>query len=209
MTNYDRVRTPQVARPRWAATPGPSQKENPVYTRQMPQTTLADRLPAYLMYFLWKAVTFVVISPIYLAVIAEGLRISVPALGQKLYKVAIPGFHVFGEYVVTRRLDLAVCMALVLLFAVWWLWEQVLHVLLSTDEFLAESGWDPDAYRRLVMALGFIILGGDSALFYGAIVISGWGEGAFSLTALLATAVYLCVIVFVSLVSLKLRKRIG
>jgi hypothetical protein len=78
--------------------------------------------------------------------------------------------------------------------------------MLSTDEAFRGSGWDPDVYRRVVMTLGFIILGADSALFYASTCMLGWGRPSFSFSALLATAAYLAVIVFVSLVSLKLSR---
>lgn len=130
----------------------------------------------------------------------------VPALGQKLHKLAIPGFSMFGQYQETRRLDLAMFMALFLLVAVWWLWEQVLKVFLSSEETFDKSGWNADAYKRVVLILGIIILGADACLFYASMVQIGWGGTRLSVPALLATAAYLAVIVFVSLVSLNLRK---
>ena len=88
----------------------------------------------------------------------------------------------------------------------WWLWEQVLKVLLTTDIAFHDSGWNPDAYKRLVLILGVVVLVADAALFYISMVQLGWGGARFSLPSLLASAAYCAVIVFVSLVSLNLRK---
>src|ERR1051326_126135 len=161
---------------------------------------------AHAKYWLWKAITIAVLGPIYCLVIAEGLRMLVPALGQKLHKLPLPGCSIFAQYQETRRLDLALFLSIFLLVAVWWLWEQVLKVFLSTETAILTSGWNPDAYKRLVMILGAVVLVADAALFYIAMVQMGWGTTRFSLAALLATAAYVAVIVFVSLVSLNLRK---
>jgi hypothetical protein len=161
---------------------------------------------AHAKYWLWKLVTIIVLAPIYCSVIAEGLRMLVPALGQKLHKLPIPAFSTFGQYEETRRLDLAIFMALFLLVAVWWLWEQVLKVFLSNEDTFHDSGWNAEAYKRVVLILGIIILGADACLFYASMVQIGWGGTRLSVPALLATAAYLAVIVFVSLVSLNLRK---
>lgn len=164
---------------------------------------------AHAKYWLWKLVTIVILAPIYCSVIAEGLRMLVPPLGQKLYKLAIPGFAMFGQYQETRRLDLAIFMSVFLLVAVWWLWEQVLKVFLSTDALFENCGWNPEAYTRVVLILGVVILGADACLFYVSMVQMGWGATRLSVPALLATAAYIAVIIFVSLVSLNLRRPLG
>lgn len=161
---------------------------------------------AHAKYWLWKLVTIVILAPIYCSVIAEGLRVLVPPLGQKLHRLAIPGFAMFGQYQETRRLDLAIFLAMFLLIAVWWLWEQVLKVFLSTDAAFEGSGWNAEAYARVVLILGVVILGADACLFYVSMVQMGWGSTRLSVPALLATAAYIAVIIFVSLVSLNLRK---
>jgi hypothetical protein len=160
---------------------------------------------AWLLYLLWKLLTFGVVAPIYLSVIADGLRTLVPVLGQKLHKLPIPGFASFAKYVDTRRLDLATFLALVLLGAVWWLWEQILAVYLRNDVITPHGGWNSAAYRRVVVTLGVIILGADALLFGTAVSNVGWGDSEFSGSAFLATVAYVAVIVFISLVSLKLR----
>lgn len=175
-------------------------------TLHSPSPPTAAVIFAHVKYWAWKAVTIVVLAPIYCSVIAEGLRMLVPALGQKLYKLPIPGIASLAQYQELRRLDLAIFLALFLLIAVWWLWEQLLRVILGSDAAFRDSGWNPDAYKRVVLILGMIVLGADACLFYVSMVQMGWGGTRFSIPALLATAAYLAVIVFVSLVSLNLRK---
>ncbi len=53
---------------------------------------------AHAKYWLWKLVTVAVLAPIYCSVIAEGLRVNVPALGQKLYKLPIPCLARLARY---------------------------------------------------------------------------------------------------------------
>jgi len=161
---------------------------------------------AHAKYWLWKAVTILILAPIYCSVIAEGLRLLVAPLGQKIHKLPIPAVSMFGQYQELRRLDLAIFMAVFLLVAVWWLWEQLLKFFLTLDESFDDSHWDTEAYRRLILILGFIVLGADGCLFYTSLVQLGWGGTKLSLSAMLATAAWLAVVVFVSLVSLKLRK---
>lgn len=171
-----------------------------------PTHSSATVVLAHIKYWMWKLITIAVLGPIYCSVIAEGLRMLVPALGQKLHKLAMPGFAVLGQYQETRRLDLAILFAAFLLIAVWWLWEQVLRILLGTDRVFQDSGWNADVYKRLVLILGVVVLVADASLFYIAMVQMGWGGTRFSLAALLATAAYVAVLVFVSLVSLNLSK---
>jgi hypothetical protein len=176
------------------------------------RTTTTEKLTglafawALVKYVTWKAITFLGFGPIYVIVIAEGFRLLVPALGQKLHKLPIPGLAGLAQYQESRRLDLALFLAIFLLVAVWWLWEQVLKIILTTKPLYQDCGWHVDLYKRLILILGVIVLGADAALFYSAMVQIGWGGTRISIPALLATAAYLAIIVFVSLVSINLRK---
>src|SRR2546428_364939 len=72
-------------------------------------------------------------------------------------------------------------------FAVLWLWEQILHMFLSTDEVLLDDGWDSDNYRRAVLILGIVILGADAMTFYVSMAQFSWSGSEFSLPALLTS----------------------
>ncbi len=85
-------------------------------------------------------------------------------------------------------------------------WEQILAVYLRNDVITPEGGWNSTAYRRVIVTLGVIILGADALLFGTAVASVGWGDSDFTGSAFLATVLYVAVLVFISLVSLKLRQ---
>ena len=146
---------------------------------------------------------------IYVAVIAQGFRHLVPALGQRLYK--LPGLSFLYDYELTYRLDLAIFFAFFMLIAVWFLWARILRLWLEVehpqDDVFNEHGWNRDNNVRLTLALGFVILGADCCLFFVAITEISWGGSSFSVTALLATGAYLAVLIFVTYVSIALANR--
>jgi hypothetical protein len=160
---------------------------------------------ARLRYWSWQLLTKVVLGIIYLMVIAEGLRLVVPALGQKIHK--LPALSSLKDYEATHRLDLASFFSLFMLIGVWSLWGSILRVWLEVDREIHPS-WDSDNHRRLVVSLGSVILLADACLFYAAMTQIGWGGAVFSLSALLATSAYLAMIVFVTFVSITLHCKV-
>ena len=60
----------------------------------------------------------------------------------------------------------------------------------------------------MIVACASVILGADAYFFYLAIIETGWGGTAISFTAILATAAYVVVLLFVSLVSVNLKESI-
>src|ERR1700693_3263351 len=66
---------------------------------------------------LWKALILLVLGVLYFALVSEGMRYVNAALGQKLHKLAIPGFSYLGLEVSLRKLDLAHCFAIMLMIA--------------------------------------------------------------------------------------------
>lgn len=159
---------------------------------------------AYFKYWVWQMVTKPSLGVIYLSVISDGLRYLVPPLAQRLYK--LPGLSVLQDYEETYRLDLAPFFAFFLLIAVWYLWEKLLQLWLGWDEALDGSEWNLEAYRRLISTLGVAIVGADACLFYVAMTQVGWRGMHFSFSALVATAAYVGVLIFVSLVTVNLRR---
>ncbi len=155
------------------------------------------QFPALAWYWSWQIAAKFVLGLIYLAVISEGLRALAPPLGQKLYK--LPFFSFLQDFEATYRLDLAPFFAFFLLVAVFVLWRRIIEVWLS--------GQDPSQWTReqqLVVALGCVILGADAVLFYFAMTQMGWGASVFSFSALVASAAYVGVLIFVSWISITL-----
>jgi hypothetical protein len=177
----------------------------PVQVRIHPRTdfiperrTKPAAIWAYFVYAVWTFVSKGVLAMGYLAIISEGLRLLVPALGQKLYK--LPMLAVLREYEATYRLDLAPFFAFFLLIAVFGLWPKII------DIWISERG-RCNREERLIVALGGAILVADAVLFYSAVTQMTWGGSALSFSALVATAAYVGIVVFVSWVSVKLNPR--
>jgi len=152
---------------------------------------------AYLRYWLWQVGSKGVLGFIYLAVISEGLRMLVPALGQKIYKLPMLGS--LRDYEETYRLDLAPFFAVFLLVGVFVLWPRIIAVWMRDGSLR-----DWSAEQRLVVVLGSGILLADAVLFYYAMTQMTWGQGAFSFAGFIATLAYVGVLVFVSWMSVRL-----
>jgi hypothetical protein len=164
--------------------------------------------PARLKLWTWNLFSVTVLGVIYWSVIAEGLRFLVPFLGQRLSKLPIPGFSRLADFEWTHRLDLANAMSVFLFIAMWNLWGLLLKAWLGTSEVFQKSGWDAETYKTIVLTLGVVVLGADGVLFYIAMTQMGWAGTRFSLSALLATCMWVAVLVFVKLVSINLEKEV-
>jgi hypothetical protein len=154
-----------------------------------------------LKYWAWQVGSKTVLGLIYFAIISEGLRQIVPVLAQRLYK--LPGLTFLQDYEATYRLDLAPFFALFQLIAVWYLWGTVLNIWIFEYDLEEYS----EAHRQLIAALAITILGADTYLFYAAVSQMGWST-SFSFTAMIATAAYLGVLIFVLYVSQILRHEV-
>jgi hypothetical protein len=140
----------------------------------------------------------------YVAIITEGLRMVVPALGIKLYRLPLLSF--LRNYEVWHKLDLAL-FAGILLFALSnWIWKVLLETWLYDKSGLDSAGRNASKYERCLLVLGSIILFSDACLFYRAMTFVGWGGQVISPTALLCTAAYLAVLVAVCAVSVNLKR---
>ena len=170
------------------STPWVRVKQN---VRWMPDFTL---LGAQIKYLLWALSTKLVLGFIYLAIMAEGLRILIPSLTQKLYK--LPGLTSLRRYELFHRLDLAIPFSLFLMLVVFAMWPKIIRIWLGED--LDSADWDPDRYRWLIMGQGIVLLVIEPLIFYLGATQMSWGGGGFNLPALLATAGYLVVLIFVS-----------
>ena len=159
---------------------------------------------AYMKYLAWIVLTKIPLGFIYINIIAEGLRMLVPPLGQKLHR--IPGLAALAQYEETHKLDLAPLFAMFLLVGVFYLWSRLIQLWIEADRG-AYVDWLGDRETTLVLLLGAVILLADAILFYVAMAEFSWGS-MFSLTALIATAAYVAVLIFVSYVSVNLHNDI-
>jgi uncharacterized protein YneF (UPF0154 family) len=147
-------------------------------------------------YFLWVALTALVLVALCLPLTAEAIRGLLPSLGTKLSKTAVIG----GMFSGRSMAKLGAVYAVVLFF-----WRELLALWLDPD---AETDFHEGPYRTLATLCGLLVLGIDGVLMYIAIASLNWGEVTFSLVALLFTLTYVVGLVFASLVSMRLRKDI-
>jgi hypothetical protein len=140
----------------------------------------------------------------YVAVITEGLRMVVPALGMKLY--TLPFLGTLKRYEVWHELDLApFCAVLLFLFSSY-IWCALLETWLYGEAALAATGRCPARYQQCMGVLGCVILFSDACLFYRAMNMAGWGGQGFSFTSLFCTLAYLAILVSVCVVSVNLKR---
>jgi hypothetical protein len=154
---------------------------------------------AYLQYGAWQVATKAILGVLYFAVISEGLRLLIPSLGMKIRK--LPALDSFADYEATYRLDLAHFFAIFLLVAAWCLWAALLRAWLNIDR-------PNSAQLALVYLMALVILTADAWLFYLGMAELNWGGSKFSLAALLATAAYIVVLMFVTYVAIGLKETI-
>ena len=162
---------------------------------------------AKVRYWGWNATTKSLLTIVYLALISQGLRYVLPDIGMRLYK--LPGLSFLQNYPATYRLDLAHIFSVVPLVSAWILWHMNLEMYLRPEAFASRfSLWQLDRMKRIIITMGAIIIVGDACLFCAAFTLSGWGSAKFSAAAVLATAVYVTVLGFVTFISLYLSELI-
>jgi len=140
----------------------------------------------------------------YVAVITEGLRMVVPALGIKLHKLPLLG--VLKGYEGWHQLDLALFGGMLLFAFSSSIWCALLERWLYEDLTASSSDRAGTTYQSCLTAVGVVILFSDACLFYRAMTFVGWGGQAFSLTALLGTLAYVAVLVAVCMTSVNLKR---
>lgn len=150
------------------------------------------------VYSAWTIASKTIISIVVFGIMTEGLRVLVPPLSQKMFK--LPFFGFFQQYEETHNLDLATLFAVGLIVAVWVLWHEVIEILLDLDRI---NEFSPR--QVFVLTLGSIILGADAIIFSFGISEMGWGGGGVTFSSLVATAAYIALLIFSCWVSVNLK----
>ncbi|MFN4261393.1 MAG: hypothetical protein ACK4RK_19070 [Gemmataceae bacterium] len=154
--------------------------------------------------WLFKLLTTPIMTVIYWVVIADGLRLLLPALGIPLYKLPIPGISYLRLYQGFNKFDLANCLLIFLCLAVFFLWLNILRMWLYEEGCFLSRQLDAGKYATVLVLLGLVILGSDIALFYWSMCNQSWLGGGFSFSAALITLAYTGVVVFVSFMCVSL-----
>ncbi len=157
-------------------------------------------------YMIWQFLTKIILSSVYLTLIADGLKQFVPPLNVRLYK-AFPFLSFLQDYEATHRIDLAQPAALLLMVFVWIAWANVLLLWLADDDTSESQEGVSKRNKDLTVTLAAILLIGESCLFYLSLVRVTWNGAALSVTAILGTVVYCTIVVFAVLHSLSLSRK--
>ena len=147
----------------------------------------------FIFWFL-NALILPLISTVYLAVSAAGLRLSLSLLNLKLFKLPIPGAGLLRNYDGWDRLDLAMPLALLLFVAVSLLWGRIFRGLYDTTKTSIRRSHNPVLFYLVAGLLGTILFA-DAAIFYIGLeshTAGNWSEAAKFAPAV-ATAVFVAV----------------
>ena len=144
----------------------------------------------------------------YFVWISRGIRHAFADAATKLYKLPFPYFSELEHYEATYRLDTAHVAAMVLLVLSWLAWHFLLRLKVSHElkEKFEDWSWNVSYVRPFVLVTAVIIVVGDGLLFYASFNHAAFGDSKFSVGALLASLVYMTVLVLVNFVSLYLAK---
>jgi hypothetical protein len=177
----------------------------PVVARFVPVTKINWPLWwARFVRFMWDLVMTIILAIIYFAWGSQGIRHVLPASGMKLFKLPIPGFSELEHYETTYRLDTAHFAALILLVLSWLSWHFLLRLHISDElqKKFERWSWNLARIKPVLIVTATLIIIGDGGLFYAAFNHAAFGETRFSATALVASLVYMTILVLVNFISL-------
>jgi hypothetical protein len=155
---------------------------------------------------LFSIATVPVLILIYSVVNAQGLRVTIPALSTKLYKLPVPGFSHFEHLKNLRDLDLALILAMFMLCAVYVLTNAMVEILLfgpGDDQRL-----NVDLHVRFLTCLGSAMLLIDTCMFYRGISEQGFLDEGVTITPIIATIGYTGLLIFIAYFHVMLKRRI-
>ena len=159
-----------------------------------------------------KSITFSllvipVLGMIYWVCNSQGVRISLPIFGMKLYRIPIPGFSFMQHYQNLRDLDLAHVFAIFMLFAVWVLSIALLEMFLFGVR--ADERLNMKCHIRFLYCISAVIIISDIVMFYRGIADQGGLlDASGGLTPVIATVGYTGLLAFVAYVHVMLKRRI-
>jgi hypothetical protein len=159
---------------------------------------------ARLQYFAWRFISVIGFAILYAFLLSEGLRLIFAATARKLHTIPFLSWMKFYEDL--HRIDLAMILAAVLMFVILYVWERLLELMIFEKENLLEAAND-DRESSLFLYVGIVILVCDAVIFYASIVSLSWGGAKFSFTALIATAMWVGIVLVLAHLTNKLRRR--
>jgi hypothetical protein len=127
-------------------------------------------------------------------VLVEGLRVVIPPLGWKFYRAVHPLYYL----PLGRKLDMALVVAFGMMAVVLWMWHKMLQQVLGVDATSDAKKWYRDGEKVFRTVLGAALLLCDAGVFYLGICGLAWGGSRLSVSAVLATLSYVCVMIGVT-----------
>ena len=159
------------------------------------------KLGRRVLYWIWTISTKLVVIIICQEVVASGIVSLFPEMGKRLWKV--PFFAFLNDFEATHRITLAHCFSIIPVISTFILWSLLLSIYLATASFDEKfKRFHLDRCKQVILIIGTVVIVSDAGMFCAAFSRSSWGGSKFSATAILATALYVASIAFVSLVSL-------
>lgn len=146
--------------------------------------------------WLWRCFALGILVIVYTNVLSRGMVQLFPELGVKFSKTW-PGLAYYQE---TKGLQLVHPLAVLFLAVVFVVWEFFLRCAFGDDKMFQRFG-KPDRAKRVLLGTGVAVLAGDSLFYYAGIQSGGW-QSSFSVSAVLATVVFVAVNALVVMVSL-------
>lgn len=147
---------------------------------------------ARLRFWMWEFFCKVCLSILYMNLIADGAAKFAPVFAVKLAKVlpSVLGLQVSNRY------TLGHVAASIFLVFVWVAWHMALSIWMPFDTDREADEWRPKWYSDVIASIAVVLMVGDCALFYYSLVQTTWSGTVFSLSALIATAVYAAILMF-------------
>lgn len=185
----------------------PTRPPDPGGYRLSPWQRIVSLLEGFIRWVPWLLYLLFVLSLLglaYMELEAEGLRLTLPTLGKKLHKLNVPFLQGLARYRETNRIDLAVCVALLLELATFWAWDTFLkHYLYAHPP--VQGRFNAEKFQRLTCSLALGVISFDCYLFYRGTQALMWGSSEFSLTAVVTTLGWAILIVIASVISIQLQ----
>ncbi len=152
------------------------------------------------LYWLWTIVTKGIVFVMCEELMTDGVITLIAIMGKKLWKV--PGFWWLEYMEMTHRLTLANLFVIIPVTCTFMLWTRVFRIYISWDRFAAKyTRYDVHAVKRFYLILAAIVIAGDAGIFFVTFGSGSWGAAKFGPTTVLATAMYVASVAFVSLIS--------
>lgn len=138
----------------------------------------AKTLGQRMSFIAWNFLLLPIVALIYLSVGSEGLRMTMPVLQTRLYKMPIPGANLLRTVDSLDKIDLSMVVALMLFVAVTALWIRIFRSLQDAGA-LAERHASNPVLSYLLAGISAIILLADAGIFYVGLssqASSSWSE---------------------------------